>query len=365
MEALCYAVNTSVFLCGLMPAFQMRAPSAIRACWGFPLLPTFAMPAEIAFPCLPDMSTSSTGLRLGIIGCDTSHATAFTELLNDPAAPGHVSGARVVAACRTFSPDIEWSSTRVDGFVAEMRERWSVKFVGSLAELCRGVDAVLVCSVDGRAHLEQAREVIAAGRPVFVDKPLGGTLRDVLEILHLAEQARVPLWTGSAYRWHPTFTELLRTDVGEIRGALSFGPAHLDAHHPDLYFYGIHPTEALYAVLGEGCESVTRTKTADTDVVTGRWSGGRTGTLIGLRTQPLPHQVTLFGSTGFAQQKGGAPDYAPLVAQIVKFLQTGHPPVSHAETLEMYAFMEAADESTRRGGVPVKIAEVLAMAGGK
>ena len=310
------------------------------------------------------MSTPSTGLRLGIIGCDTSHATAFAGILNDPAAPNHVPGVRVVAACKISSPDMEWSRTRVDGFVAEMRERWGVKFVGSIAELCSGVDAVLVCSVDGRAHLEQAREVIAAGRPVFVDKPLGGTLRDVLEILHLAEQARVPLWTGSAYRWHPSFTELLRTDVGEIRGALSFGPAHLDAHHPDLYFYGIHPTEALYAVLGEGCESVTRTKTADTDVVTGTWSGGRTGTLIGLRTQPLPHQVTLFGSTGFAQQKGGGLDYAPLVAQIVKFLQTGHPPVSHAETLEMYAFMEAADESTRCGGVPVKIAEVLARAGG-
>ena len=311
------------------------------------------------------MTTPSTGLRLGIIGCDTSHATAFAGILNDPAAPNHVPGATIIAACKTFSPDIEWSRTRVDGFVAEMRERWGVKYVGSIAELCAGVDAVLVCSVDGRAHLEQAREVIGAGRPVFVDKPLGGTLRDVLEILHLAEQARVPLWTGSAYRWHPTFTDILRTDVGEIRGALSFGPARLDAHHPDLFFYGIHSTEALYAVLGEGCESVTRTKTADTDVVTGRWSGGRTGTLIGLRTQPLPHQVTLFGSTGFAQQKGGGLDYAPLVAQIVKFLQTGHPPVRHAETLEMYAFMEAADESTRRGGVPVKIAEVLAMAGGK
>ena len=35
-------------------------------------------------------------------------------------------------------------------------------------------------------------------------------------------------------------------------------------------------------------------------------------------------------------------------------------PVSHAETLEMYAFMEAADVSTRRGGVPVMLAEVLA-----
>ena len=303
-------------------------------------------------------------LRLGIIGCDTSHATAFAGILNDPAAPNHVTGAKIVAALKTFSPDMEWSRTRVAGFVAEMRERWGVKFTGSIAELCRGVDAVLVCSVDGRAHLEQVREVIAAGRPVFVDKPLGGTLRDVRKILHIAEEACVPLWTGSAYRWHPSFTELLRTDVGEIRGALSFGPAHLDAHHPDLFFYGIHPTEALYAVLGEGCESVTRTKTADTDVVTGRWSGGRTGTLIGLRTPPLPNQVTVFGSTGFAQQKGGT-RLRPARRPDREVPPNRPPPVRHAETLEMYAFMEAADESVRRGGVPVTLAEVVAMAGAK
>lgn len=308
------------------------------------------------------MNTRPASLRLGIIGCDTSHATAFTEILNDPAAPDRVPGATITAAFRSFSPDIEWSRSRVDGFVAELRDRWGVKFAGSIAELCAGVDAVLVCSVDGRAHLEQARAVIATGRPVFVDKPLGGTLRDVLEILRIAEEARVPLWTGSAYRWHPSFIELMLTNVGELRGAVSIGPAHLNEHHPDFYWYGIHPTEALYAALGAGCESVSRTKREHTDVVVGKWSGGRTGTLIGLRTDSPANEVTLLGSTGLAKQRDGGLDYAPLVAAIVRFLQTGQPPVPHEETLEMYTFMEAADESTRRGGVPVRLDEVLAKA---
>jgi predicted dehydrogenase len=257
---------------------------------------------------------------------------------------------------------MEWSRTRVDGYIAELRDRHGVKIVGGIAELCSEVDAVIVGSVDGRPHLEQARAVIAAGKPVFVDKPLGGTLRDAVEIIRIAEDARVPLWTGSAYRWYPTMRELMQADIGEIRGAVSFGPAHLNEHHPDFFFYGIHPTEALYTVLGEGCESVTRTKTADTDVVVGKWSGERTGTLIGLRTQAQPNQVTVFGSRGFAQQGASALDYAPLTQQIVKFLQTGQPPVPHAETVEMYAFMEAADESARRGGAPVRLDEVLAKA---
>lgn len=297
-------------------------------------------------------------LRIGIIGCDSSHATEFTAILNDETAANHVPGARVVAACKAFSEDFEMSRSRVDGFIAELCGRWGVQLTGSIGELCDVVDAVIIGSVDGRPHLEQAREVIAAGKPVFVDKPLAATLRDAIEIVRLAEQAKVPLWTGSAYRWYASMVEVRDAAVGEVRGAVSFGPAHLGEHHPDFCWYGIHATEALYSVLGPGCESVTRTKSPYADVVVGRWSGERTGTLIGLRTKVHPHQVTVFGSEGFAQQKAGDDGYAPLVAQIVRFLRSGIPPVSHAETIEMFAFMEAADESARRGGVPVRLGEL-------
>ena len=52
--------------------------------------------------------------------------------------------------------------------------------------------------------------------------------------------------------------------------------------------------------------------------------------------------------------------YAPLVVEICKFFQTGKPPVSAAETIEIFAFMEAADESKRTGGCPVMLESVLA-----
>jgi hypothetical protein len=42
--------------------------------------------------------------------------------------------------------------------------------------------------------------------------------------------------------------------------------------------------------------------------------------------------------------------------------RTGQSPVAADETLELYAFMEAADESKRRGGAPVELKEVLAKA---
>ncbi len=305
-------------------------------------------------------SLIAADLRVGVVGCDTSHATAFTQILNDAAAKNHIPGARVVAAVKASSSDIESSYSRVEGYAKELTEKWGVKFYDNIESMCRDVDAVLIESVDGRPHLAQARPVIAAKKPVFIDKPLAAGLRDAVEIARLAREAGVPVWTGSSYRWYPSMVELKATNVGEVRGAISYGPAHLDEHHVDLTWYGIHPTEALYTVIGQGCESVVRVKTKDTDVVAGQWSGGRTGTLIGLRTKALPYKVTVFGSKGSAEQKAPThDDYAPLVAEIVKFFQTGKAPVPMEETLEMFAFMEAADESAKLGGAPVKLADMF------
>ena len=302
---------------------------------------------------------SAADLRLGIIGCDTSHAVVFPGILNMPDAKNHIPGAKIVAAFPMKSDDIESSASRIDGYTQTLREKFGIKICGSIEELCSQVDAVLIEAVDGRPHLAQARPVIAAKKPVFIDKPLSNSLKDVLEIYRLANEAKVPVWTGSSYRWQSSMRELLAAKTGEVRGAISYGPASLEPHHTDLTWYGIHPTEALYTVMGRGCESVSRTFTPDTDVVVGAWSGGRTGTLIGLRTKSLPHQVTVFGSTGSAEQKDVPHDYAPLLGEIVKFFQTGTAPVAQEETIEMFAFMEAADESKKRGGAPVKLSEML------
>jgi predicted dehydrogenase len=301
-------------------------------------------------------------LKLGIIGLDTSHVTAFTEILNNPNAAGHVPGGKVVAAFKSSSADIPSSTDRVEEYTTTLQTKYGVKLANSIEELCREVDGVLIESVDGRPHLAQARPVIAAKKRLFIDKPIGGSLRDTLEIFRLAKEANVPVFTSSAYRYYDSMIELKQADLGEIRSAISYGPAHLEEHHPDLFWYGVHPTEALFTVMGRGCESVVRTHTPDTDVVTGTWSGGRIGMLHALRTKSLPHKVTVFGSKGFAEQKSAGDSYAPLVREIMKFFQTGIAPVSPEETIELFAFMEAADESKRRGGQPVKLSEVLQLA---
>jgi predicted dehydrogenase len=260
---------------------------------------------------------------------------------------------------KSFSSDIPESANRVEKFTEQLQKDYGVKLVGSIEELCRDVDCVLIESVDGRPHLEQARAVLAAKKRLFIDKPLASSLHDVLEIYRLANEAGVPVFTSSSYRFYDTIVDLKKANIGPIRSAISYGPAHLESHHPDLFWYAIHPTEGLYTVMGTGCETVARTQTADTDVVVGVWSGGRVGVLHAIRTKPLPEKITVFGENGFAEQKAGNNDYAPLVREIVKFFQTGVSPVPQEETIELYTFMEAADESKRRSGAPVKLSEVL------
>lgn len=305
-------------------------------------------------------------LRAGIIGLDTSHVAAFTGLLNNSKAGSPLAGIRVVAAYPGGSPDIPDSKNRLEGFTKTLREKYGVEIVPTIDELLKKVDVVLLESVDGRPHLEQVTPVLKAGKPVFIDKPMAGSLADAIRIFELAREHKVPVFSSSSLRFYPGI-QAVRNDpkLGGIVGCLTHSPCSLEAHHPDLFWYGIHGVETLFAIMGPGCESVTRTHTKDTDVVTGVWKDGRVATFRGIRNASAPMGAVVFGTKAVlpAEMKGGG--YEPLVVEIAKFFRTGQPPVSAEETLEVLAFMEAADESKRRGGAPVKLADVMAKARAK
>lgn len=304
------------------------------------------------------LAARAADLRVGMIGLDTSHAVAFARILNDPANPEHVAGAKIVAAFKGGSPDIPKSISRVEGFVNDLKKFPEIVIYDSIAELVKNVDAVMILSVDGRAHLAQAKAVFPSGKPVFIDKPVAGSLRDVLAIFQLAKETGAPCFSSSSLRYN-TASALKGEGYGDLQGAFTYGPAEIEPHHPDLYWYGIHAVEMLYTVMGQGCTTVVRTHANNTDIVTGTWSDGRVGTMRGNRGGKSVYGVTVFGSAAVIS-KVPAHSYAPLVQDMVKFFQTRIAPVAPAETIELLAFMEAADESKRRGGAPVAIADVMA-----
>ena len=301
-------------------------------------------------------------LKIGIIGLDTSHVSAFTKVLNDPNDKNHVPGGRIVAAFKGGSKDIPTSADRVDKYTQELKEKYGVKIVDSIEELCQQVDFVLLESVDGRPHLEQAKPVIKAGKPLFIDKPVAASLRDAVEIFKLAKAAKVPVFSASSLRFGKATQAVRGGSIGKVLSAETSSPATLEPHHPDLFWYGIHGVESLFTVMGAGCESVKRGTTAEGKIeVRGTWAGDRTG-IFRECASGHTYSGTAQGEKG-AAAVGAYDGYAPLLVEILKFFQTGVAPVPERETLEILAFMEAADASKQANGTAIKIADLLKKAG--
>lgn len=302
---------------------------------------------------------SAQNIRAGIIGLDTSHVLAFTKILNtDPQKP-EVMGARMVAAYPQGSKDIESSVKRVPEYTEKVKAM-GVEIVDSIEKLCEKVDVVFLETNDGRPHLEQLRPCLKAGKPVFIDKPIAGTLADAIKIFEEAKAADVPVFSSSSLRFGKNTQAVRAGSIGKVKSAETYSPASLEKTHPDLFWYGIHGVESLFTVMGTGCQSVKRGTTPDGKImVTGAWEGGRAGIYREANDSDRK------GYGGKASGEGGESDvgkydgYDPLLHAAVHFFRTGVAPVSPEETLEIYAFMEAADESKRRGGAEVTLKEVM------
>ncbi|MDA0832989.1 MAG: Gfo/Idh/MocA family oxidoreductase [Planctomycetota bacterium] len=300
-------------------------------------------------------------IRVGIIGLDTSHVSVFTKYLNrDNSNEPSIDGVKVVAAYPAGNPDFPLSINRVEGFTNEVREL-GVTIVDSIDELLPLVDVVMLESVDGTQHLAQARPVFAAQKPMFIDKPLAASLADVLEIAALGKEFDTPWFTASSSRFTGGYPELRNNDeIGEILGCDTYSQARAAIGHPDLFWYGVHGVDLLYSLMGTGCRSVTAVQTEYTEQVTGTWDKGRVGTYRAIRehTGKTGLGATLFGTKGIAHVNNYY-NYYPLMTAIVDFFRTKTSPVPEDEMVEVFAYMEAAEESKRQGGNPVAISAVM------
>ena len=302
-------------------------------------------------------SVVQQGKRIGIIGLDTSHSVAFTKTFNAPDAGPQYGGYKVVAAYPKGSNDIESSVKRIPGYIEEVK-KFGVTIVDSIKDLLKQVDVVLLETNDGRLHLEQALPVFKAGKTVFIDKPVAAFLPDAIAIFNAAKKHNVPVFSSSSLRYSPSIQEVVEGKAGNVLGADVYSPAHLEKTHLDFSWYGIHGVEMLYTVMGTGCKSVSRTHTPDADVVVGLWDNDRIGTFRGVRYKKAGYGGNVYGDKSIVTLDG-AGGYDPLLVQVVKFFETGQAPVKPEETIEIFAFMEAADESKRQGGKTVTLESVM------
>jgi predicted dehydrogenase len=329
----------------------------------------------LAFHSGVSSSQDKKPVRVGILGLDNYQAVAYTQLFNDPKATGDLAGLRVVAAYASpASADIKES---VDSLPLwkDAVVKMNVRLVGSIDELLKDCDAVMIMSLDGRTHLDQARPVLKAGKRLYIGRPLAASLKDAVAILKLAEETKTPCWSSSQHRYSPGFIGMRNhPEVGKVLGCDVYGGCPTEPHHAEFYWHAVHSIETLYTIMGPGCDSVRCTSTETAESITGTWKDGRIGTYRGIKKGALKYSATVFGEKGVSvagiyghgvPTKGIVPTndeymgYKGIAIEMAKFFKGGPTPVSAAETLEIFAFMEAAHESKRQKGAAVKVADVL------
>ncbi len=295
-------------------------------------------------------------IRIGLVDFDTSHVVEFTKRFNhvDIAEDQWVEGARVVAGVPGRS---EISPERIPEYTAKMKE-YGVPILDDPADLFGKIDAVMIESVDGSVHLERARPFLERGIPMFVDKPFACSLADAKALVDLADRTHTPLFTSSSLRYAPEVVAA-RSDpkeTGAIIGAHTYGPAPTHPRNPGLFHYGIHPVEMLYALMGPGCRRVVGLSTAGGEVATGEWADGRVASVRGLRDGKADYGFTIYGSTAVKTYGVGTQFiYRELLKRVVTMFETRKPPFDVRESLELVAFIEAANRSGSTGGQPVEI----------
>lgn len=330
--------------------------------------------AGVGIGILDSFSMIETGFpkkigRIGMIGLDTSQVTMIISHINNIKGDGFdvvqpvwgddVEGFRVVAAYPYGSVNIESSVKQIPIYIKKLEEI-GVEIVDSIDTLLSKVDAVMLMTFDGHPRLEQALQVMKSGKPMYVNKPFAASLKDVIAIMENSKRYNAPIFSSSPTRYLKGVQAANKGVIGAIMGADTYSGAPLEPTHPDFYWYGVHGIEILFALMGKGCYSVRRTSTEYTDIVVGTWGNDRLGTYRGIRKGKATHSGIAFGTTDILPA-GDFNDvgHRPLVVEILKFFRTGISPVSMEETLEIYAFMEAADESKRLGGAPVTLESVL------
>jgi hypothetical protein len=299
---------------------------------------------------------------IGIIGLDTSHSISFAAMFNGSEAKPEFGNYHVTVAYPWGSKTIEEGYSRVPGFVEKAKEL-GIKIADSIEELLSQVDYVLLETQDGNVHIEQALAVFKAGKPVFIDKPMAANLSDVCLIYELGKRYNVPVFTTSSLRYTEPLLEISDGKKGKVLGSDCFGPCQEEPSHASLFWYGIHGVEMLFTIMGTGCQSVTRTHTWETDIVTGIWNDKRVGTYRGMRigTGPYYH----FGGFAYCEKEAVPLDnykgygFYELTKELVKFFETGIVPVTAETTIEIYAFMEASNQSIINSGRPVRISKVI------
>jgi predicted dehydrogenase len=237
-------------------------------------------------------NANGNAIRVGLVGLDTSHASTFTSILNNPDDPFHIPGARVVAAYPGGSPDMPISISRVAGFASELRDTYGVRIMDAPEDVVEVCDLVFILASDGRVHPALFRTAAGHRKPVFVDKPFAVSASDARDMITLAAESGTRVFASSAFRYADGLVTVLNSiqAAGErVKTCRVRYWLQIQATQGRYFWYGVHASEMLLAVMGKGVREVEVSSSGDQDTINVWHEDGRQSSLIGSQNDGTFH----------------------------------------------------------------------------
>lgn len=281
-------------------------------------------------------------IRVGLVGVNTSHADAFSRILNGTASESPtVDGARVVSV---------WGGDEHRDRVTELVDAYRIEHrVEHPNEMPGTIDAVLIVddTGGGESHAALARPFLEAGLPTFIDKPMSTSHDDAVALFDLAARTGAPLMSCSALRFAVELdaarAELDR--IGPLSSVISTGPG-------DWYYYGVHAVELLGAVIGTGATVLHRHAFDQRDIAVIEYGNGPTAVVQTLRDASYVFELVAYGQHGHVsiQVADSLGFYSNTMREVVKMAETGIAPLTADQTLEVLGILRAGVSSAETGG---------------
>jgi len=286
-------------------------------------------------------------MKLAIIGLDTSHSIEFTRLIQgDAPAERKVKGLEIIS-CMRFPSPFQAESGQDDR--QKILEGWGVKVTTSFEEAIKGAEGLLLEINDPDLHLKYFEMAAETGKPIFLDKPLAGNMKDGFKICEITKKKNLKVWSSSSLRFTPEISAAVKNTPSpvfcNVFGAMGKAPAG-----SSLIWYGVHSFEMLAKIMGKGAVSVSAKKDSKGIVSIVEYSDGRRGIV------ECNENNWKYGGRAHSAEAVNSflvgPDtvlYYHLMLEIKEFFMNGKIPVDMDETLEILSVMCAAEKSVASG----------------
>ncbi len=184
--------------------------------------------------------------KVVILGCENSHANIFINYTKQNEEFSHVEVVGV------YSDEPETAQ--------KLQEDLGVPALKSYEELVGQVDGVIITARHGDRHYEYAKPYLAAGVPLFLDKPLMINEKDAAELKSFLQQNNIKATGGSCLRFAPTVQEVKQAQAEQTAGRTVSGlvraPLQTDPQYGGFYYYAQHMVEMVMEVFGRHPNSV-------------------------------------------------------------------------------------------------------------